>query len=121
MAFVMGCNWDVRCLEPQCSQQLHGNTEERSVVNGKSKLLKSLGEEIAVWMSHGDQVVELLVEFESLAFTKLPFCRCEAQNETILRYSSTPKLPTPHREVRLSGIFFTKSVDAPVTGRCIHI
>ena len=34
------------------------------------KLFKSLVKDITVWMSHGDQVVELPAEFESLAFTR---------------------------------------------------
>ena len=37
--------------------------------NTESKLFKALTRDAVVWMSHGDQVVELPAEFESLAFT----------------------------------------------------
>lgn len=39
-------------------------------VNNASTLFKSLAQDITVWMSHGDQVVELPAEFQSLAFTR---------------------------------------------------
>lgn len=39
-------------------------------VNSESKLFKSLAKDVTVWMSHGDQVVELPAEFQSLAFTR---------------------------------------------------
>ena len=97
----LGCQMLGATVQPTTTRE-YGRTICK--VNGKSKLLKSLGEEIAVWMSHGDQVVELPVEFESLAFTKnCPFAAVKHKIETILRCTvSTPKLPTPHREVRLS-------------------
>ena len=63
----LGCQMLGATVQPTTTRE-YGRTICK--VNGKSKLLKSLGEEIAVWMSHGDQVVELPVEFESLAFTK---------------------------------------------------
>ena len=54
-------------MQPTATRE-YGRTA--CTVNNNSKLFKSITKDITVWMSHGDQVVELPAEFESLAFTK---------------------------------------------------
>ena len=74
----LGCQMLGATVQPTTTRE-YGRTICK--VNGKSKLLKSLGEEIAVWMSHGDQVVELPAEFESLAFTNnCPYAAVKHRN-----------------------------------------
>ncbi len=63
----LGCQMLGATVQPTAARE-YGRTA--CTVNNKSNLLKSLSKDITVWMSHGDQVVELPSEFESLAFTK---------------------------------------------------
>ncbi|TLD41060.1 MAG: GMP synthase [glutamine-hydrolyzing] [Candidatus Jettenia ecosi] len=62
----LGCQMLKATVKPTVSRE-YGRTA--CVVNDQSKLFKSVDKDIIVWMSHGDQVVELPMEFESLAFT----------------------------------------------------
>ncbi|GAB62912.1 MAG: glutamine-hydrolyzing GMP synthase [Candidatus Jettenia sp.] len=62
----LGCQMLKATVKPTVSRE-YGRTT--CIVNDQSKLFKSVDKDIIVWMSHGDQVVELPIEFESLAFT----------------------------------------------------
>ena len=62
----LGCQMLQATVKPTATREF-GRTA--CTVNNTSKLFKSITKNITVWMSHGDQVVELPVEFESLAFT----------------------------------------------------
>lgn len=63
----LGCQMLGATVKPTPTRE-YGRTA--CTVNNESKLFKSLVKDITVWMSHGDQVVELPAEFESLAFTR---------------------------------------------------
>lgn len=62
----LGCQMLKATVQPTATRE-YGRTA--CTVNNNSKLFKSLTKDTTVWMSHGDQVVELPAEFESLAFT----------------------------------------------------
>ena len=62
-------------------------------VNNKNKLFKSVTKEITVWMSHGDQVVKLPSEFESLAFTQnCPYAAIKHKNNTFYGVQFHPEV-----------------------------
>lgn len=63
----LGCQMLGATVKPTPTRE-YGRTA--CVVNDKSKLFKSLTKNTTVWMSHGDQVVDLPQEFESLALTQ---------------------------------------------------
>ena len=63
----LGCQMLGATVQPTATRE-YGRTA--CTVNNNSKLFKSITKDITVWMSHGDQVVDLSAEFESLAFTK---------------------------------------------------
>ncbi len=63
----LGCQMLGATVKPTPTRE-YGRTA--CTVNNESKLFKSLVKDITVWMSHGDQVVELPEEFESLARTR---------------------------------------------------
>ncbi|MCF6158023.1 MAG: glutamine-hydrolyzing GMP synthase [wastewater metagenome] len=62
----LGCQMLGATVKPTTTRE-YGRTA--CTVNNETTLFKSLSKDITVWMSHGDQVVELPPEFESLAFT----------------------------------------------------
>ena len=62
----LGCQMLGATVRPTATREF-GRTA--CTINDKSNLFKSIDKDAAVWMSHGDQVVELPREFESLAFT----------------------------------------------------
>ena len=63
----LGCQMLGATVRPTPARE-YGRTA--CTVNSESKLFKSLDKDDTVWMSHGDQVVELPAEFQSLAFTR---------------------------------------------------
>ncbi|MDQ1273499.1 MAG: hypothetical protein QG591_2129 [Planctomycetota bacterium] len=63
----LGCQMLGATVRPTPARE-YGRTA--CTVNSESKLFKSLAKDDTVWMSHGDQVVELPAEFKSLAFTR---------------------------------------------------
>ena len=63
----LGCQMLGATVRPTPARE-YGRTA--CTVNSESKLFKSLAKDDTVWMSHGDQVVELPAEFQSLAFTR---------------------------------------------------
>ncbi len=63
----LGCQMLGATVRPTPARE-YGRTA--CTVNSESKLFKSLDKNVTVWMSHGDQVVELPAEFQSLAFTR---------------------------------------------------
>lgn len=63
----LGCQMLGAAVKPTPTRE-YGRTV--CTVNNESKLFKSLARDLAVWMSHGDQVVTLPLEFDSLAVTK---------------------------------------------------
>lgn len=63
----LGCQMLGATVKPTPTRE-YGRTT--CTVDNESTLFKSLAKDITVWMSHGDQVVELPAEFESIAFTK---------------------------------------------------
>jgi GMP synthase (glutamine-hydrolysing) len=62
----LGCQMLGATVKPTTTRE-YGRTT--CTVNDGDRLFKSLTKDITVWMSHGDQIVELPPEFESLAFT----------------------------------------------------
>lgn len=62
----LGCQMLGATVRPTTARE-YGKTA--CTFNTESKLFKALARDAVVWMSHGDQVVELPAEFESLAFT----------------------------------------------------
>ncbi len=62
----LGCQMLGATVKPTPTRE-YGRTD--CTINNESKLFKSLPKDTTVWMSHGDQVVELPAEFESLALT----------------------------------------------------
>jgi GMP synthase (glutamine-hydrolysing) len=64
----LGCQMLGATVKPTPTRE-YGRTS-CSALERDNTLFKSIGKDIAVWMSHGDQVVELPGEFESLALTK---------------------------------------------------
>ncbi|OQZ02790.1 MAG: GMP synthase (glutamine-hydrolyzing) [Candidatus Brocadia sp. UTAMX1] len=62
----LGCQMLGATVRPTTARE-YGRTA--CTFNTESKLFKALTRDAVVWMSHGDQVVELPAEFESLAFT----------------------------------------------------
>lgn len=63
----LGCQMLGATVRPTPARE-YGRTA--CTVNSESKLFKSLAKDDTVWMSHGDQVVELPAEFHSLALTR---------------------------------------------------
>ncbi|HHT9129565.1 MAG TPA: glutamine-hydrolyzing GMP synthase, partial [Candidatus Brocadiaceae bacterium] len=63
----LGCQMLGAVVQPTITRE-YGKTA--CTVNNESKLFKSPAKDITVWMSHGDQVVTLPLEFDSLAVTK---------------------------------------------------
>ena len=115
----LGCQMLGATVQPTATRE-YGRTA--CTVNNTSKLFKSITKDITVWMSHGDQVVELPTEFESLAFTKnCPYAAVKHKTKAFYGVSSTPKLPILHREIRSSKIFSMKFAGVRVTGKCIPI
>ena len=62
----LGCQMLGATVKPTKTRE-YGRTS--CTINNNSNLFKSLSKDIVVWMSHGDQVVELPQEFESIAHT----------------------------------------------------
>lgn len=63
----LGCQMLGATVQPTAARE-YGRTA--CTLNNESKLFKSMSKDITVWMSHGDQVVELPQDFESLALTR---------------------------------------------------
>lgn len=75
----LGCQMLGATVKPTSARE-YGRTS--CTGNKESLLFKSLPKDITVWMSHGDQVVELPPEFESLAFTKnCPYTAIKHKNK----------------------------------------
>ena len=86
----LGCQMLKATVQPTASRE-YGRTA--CTVNNTSKLFKSITKDIGVWMSHGDQVVELPVEFESLAFTKnCPFAAVKHQTKAFYGVQFHPEV-----------------------------
>ena len=64
----LGCQMLGATVKPTPTRE-YGRTS-CSALEHDNTLFKSIDKDIPVWMSHGDQVVELPGEFESLALTK---------------------------------------------------
>ncbi len=64
----LGCQMLGATVKPTPTRE-YGRTA-CSAVERDNTLFKSIAKDITVWMSHGDQVVELPGEFESLALTR---------------------------------------------------
>lgn len=63
----LGCQILGATVQPTTARE-YGRTA--CTLNNESKLFKSMAKDITVWMSHGDQVVGLPTDFESLACTQ---------------------------------------------------
>lgn len=62
----LGCQMLGATVKPTNTRE-YGRTA--CTIGEGNKLFKTLSKDITVWMSHGDQVIDLPSEFESLAFT----------------------------------------------------
>ncbi len=63
----LGCQMLGATVQPTVARE-YGRTT--CTLNNENKLFKSMAKDITVWMSHGDQVIELPPDFESLACTR---------------------------------------------------
>lgn len=91
----LGCQMLGATVQPTASRE-YGRTA--CAVNRESKLFKSLANDITVWMSHGDQVVELPKEFESLALTRnCPYAAVKHKSKAFYGVQFHPEVThTPH-------------------------
>lgn len=63
----LGCQMLGATVQPTVAREYGRIT---CTLNNENKLFKSMDKDITVWMSHGDQVIELPPDFESLACTR---------------------------------------------------
>ncbi len=86
----LGCQMLGATVRPTATREF-GRTA--CTINDKSNLFKSIDKDAAVWMSHGDQVVELPREFESLAFTRnCPYAAVKHKNKAFYGVQFHPEV-----------------------------
>ncbi|MEB2310015.1 MAG: glutamine-hydrolyzing GMP synthase [Candidatus Brocadiaceae bacterium] len=86
----LGCQMLGATVRPTTARE-YGRTA--CTFNTESKLFKALARDAVVWMSHGDQVVELPAEFESLAFTNTcPFAAVKHKRKNFYAVQFHPEV-----------------------------
>lgn len=86
----LGCQMLGATVKPTATRE-YGRTA--CTVNHESKLFKTMAKETTVWMSHGDQVVELSADFESLAFTQsCPYAAVKHKKKTFYGVQFHPEV-----------------------------
>ncbi len=86
----LGCQMLGATVQPTATRE-YGRTA--CTIHNENKLLGSLAKNIMVWMSHGDQVIELPSEFESLAFTKnCPYAAVRHKNTSFYGVQFHPEV-----------------------------
>ncbi|TWU52719.1 GMP synthase [glutamine-hydrolyzing] [Candidatus Brocadiaceae bacterium B188] len=86
----LGCQMLGATVRPTTARE-YGRTA--CTFNTESKLFKALTRDAVVWMSHGDQVVELPAEFESLAFTNTcPFAAVKHKRKNFYAVQFHPEV-----------------------------
>ncbi len=101
----LGCQMLGATVRPTATREF-GRTA--CTINNKSNLFKSIDKDAAVWMSHGDQVVELPREFESLAFTRnCPYAAVKHKNKAFYGVQFHPEVThTQHGNIIIRNFLY---------------